>query len=54
VKALAIVAASDPSNWWGITTMKLQYKTSDITAAAKLTRPASVEDVGDPQKFDNE
>jgi hypothetical protein len=54
VKALAIVAAADPSNWWGVSTMTLQYKTSDITASAKLTRPAAVEDVGDPQKFDNE
>jgi hypothetical protein len=43
-----------PSNWWGVTTMMLQYKTSDITATAKLTRETAVEDLGDPQKFDNE
>lgn len=40
--------------WWGLTTLRLNYKVSDITATAKLTRPTAVEDLGDPQKFDNE
>ena len=49
------LAAAAPSNtWWGLTTMRWNYKVADITATAKLTRPTAVEDLGNPQKFDNE
>jgi hypothetical protein len=46
---------SPPETWYGVTTLKFQYRVADITATPKLTRGnTTVEDMGTAQKFDNE
>ena len=50
----SFVAAGPSKTWWGLTTMRWNYKVADVTATAKLTRPTAVEDLGSTQKFDNE
>ena len=52
--ARVFVAGAPTRNWWGFTTMQLKYKIADITATTKITRPTAVEELGEPQKFDNE
>src|ERR1044072_1724512 len=40
-------AAAQPKDWFGVTTLKFQYRVADITATPKLTRNNStVEDMG--------
>jgi hypothetical protein len=44
-----------PETWFGVAKLNFQYRVADITATPKLTRgPATVEEMGTAQKFDNE
>jgi hypothetical protein len=49
-----IAAATPINHWWAFRRFQVQYRVSDITVAPKVTRTASVEDLGAAQQFDNE